>query len=287
MLVFRGLLFHSKLVSTPVSQQKFPAGFKIFFWAVIVFDLAFIAFSIWHGIKAESNPAYYFDEGRLGTRISILHLLAIGCAAFLTMWHRKAQSPWTGWRTPWLIWALIGAGFIFLAADDAFKIHEGIDDAIHKIFKLKVTAWSDRIDDGIIGLYGIVGMIALYLYRQELLRFKTILPFLILGFCAAFLQVALDMAGNRTDLVQMLFAKGEADQGEPAKRKGGKRKAERARAEESGPIKDAHHWVEASEGAVQLLAEGFFLIAFGAAAATASRWKIEPESAKITSGSRA
>lgn len=276
--MFRGFLFHSKRVSTPASRQKFTAGFKIFLWAVIGFDLIFIAFALWHGAGARGNPSYYFDEKRLGTWISVLHLLAIGCAAFLTMWHRKAQTPWTGWRTPWLIWGLIGAGFFFLAADDAFKIHEGIDDSIHKILKMKVTAWSDRIDDAIIGLYGIAGLIALYLYRAELMRFKTILPFLCLGFTAAFLQVALDMAGNRPDFVQMFFDQGEPEPpSEPAKRKGGKRKAERAKMEASEPVKNAHHWVEASEGAVQLLAEGFFLVAFGAAAATARRWKDTPE----------
>lgn len=62
------------------------------------------------------------------------------------------------WRDPSVVWAIIASGFLFLAADEVLRIHENLDQLIHYVFGLKETNLTDRIDDLIVGMYGLVGI---------------------------------------------------------------------------------------------------------------------------------
>lgn len=115
---------------------------------------------------------------------------------------------------PARIWALISLGFFFLALDEAFSIHERIDGLIHAVLAIDETAVTDRIDDLIVLLYGVVGAFLIYLHRGEFRGLGGFYKYLAVGFGFLFLQVAFDVLTNRGDIlrylgVSHLFAEGK------------------------------------------------------------------------------
>ena len=47
-----------------------------------------------------------------------------------------------------------------------------MDKVLHRAFAIQKTRLTDRLDDPIVGLYGIVGITALCVYRKELARHR-------------------------------------------------------------------------------------------------------------------
>src|SRR4051812_3693996 len=95
--------------------------------AIVVANLALITFALLHGlmhhpvvngVRMPGNPSRYFGEGRYTTLVSCLQLLAVAFFALRTWGTRRAHSQIRNWRAGFTIWALVGAGFVFLACDD-------------------------------------------------------------------------------------------------------------------------------------------------------------------------
>lgn len=138
------------------------------------------------GYITRNNPTKFYREGAVGTHISILLLALIGFVSFRIFLHRRRYA----------IWLLISLGFVFLAFDEGLLIHERLDEAFHQYFGITETRLTDRLDDILIALYGLVGAWVLYLYRKELLRFRALLRFLMVGFACLAASVVLDLATN-------------------------------------------------------------------------------------------
>ena len=68
------------------------------------------------------------------------------------------------------IWKLGAIGFFYLFLDEIAQIHEKIDFAIHYIFGIKSTEFTDHIDDVVVLLYLIFGGFFLYLNRRVFFR---------------------------------------------------------------------------------------------------------------------
>ncbi|MCL6282329.1 hypothetical protein M3P21_02210 [Ruegeria sp. 2012CJ41-6] len=136
-----------------------------------------------------------FSEGKPGTIVSVLLLLAISVTCFrIYILRRRTAANWL--QHPSLVWLLIASGFLFLALDDALKIHEGIDKSIHAMSEMTETSFSDRLDDAIIGVYALIGAIVLYVFRSELTLYRFLAPYLLAGFAVLILSIALDTASN-------------------------------------------------------------------------------------------
>jgi len=171
---------------------------------LLLFDIIATIAAIAIGFH-DGKPLRYFGEGYFITWISALQLCTISWLAFSTLNARRLQAGHFHFRDPFLIWALISIGFLFLAFDDLFMIHESIDKKIHYFFNMKETGLSDRIDDFIIGLYGILSISILYVYREEMKNYRQALPFLVYGFVLLFAMVALDALTNRKDVLSFLI----------------------------------------------------------------------------------
>lgn len=87
-----------------------------------------------------------------------------------------------------------------------------MDLAIHGILGMRETWWSDRLDDLLLAVYGVVGIAVLWSYSSEILRFRHCCRLLKIGFVLLFLSVIGDVTANRPDFFVWLF--GEAS-GEP------------------------------------------------------------------------
>ena len=132
------------------------------------------------------NIFKHYKEYMAGTYISVILLLLLGITNFRIYLVRRAH----------MIWLLMAVGFVFLAYDDLFKFHEGLDRDIHRFFGMKQTPLSDRLDDFIIGAYAIFGAGALFLSRIEIIRYSRLFRYLAVGFAIVAVSVVLDAVTN-------------------------------------------------------------------------------------------
>ena len=177
----------------------------------------------------------HFEEGRFITFFSTLQLLAISWLSYRMLKTRSATQKQRFWKAPSAIWGIISLGFLFLAADDFFKIHENTDKLIHAFFNLQETGLTDRIDDLLIGLYALIGIGVLIPYRNELKTFRKAFPFFTVGFVLVFAMIALDLLTNRNDILPLFFDPTLAD--------------------------TLYIWLSHLENSLQVFAEAFFMMA--------------------------
>jgi len=168
---------------------------------VLVVNAAVLAYAVIDG-NASGDPGRKFAESSYTTWISSLQLLTIAVFAFGVYWYRFRDVRRI--FSVIIIWFLIGVGFTFLAADEKFLFHENLDKKIHAVTGMTETAWSDRIDDLIVLLYGLIGIAALWCCRHEVLRFPYPLRYLYGGFALLLLMVILDVASNGDDFILAL-----------------------------------------------------------------------------------
>ena len=103
------------------------------------------------------------------------------------------------------LWKVLACGFLFVAADEMFRIHEALDHQLHYLVGAEETRLSDRIDDLILFLYGVGGLGVLYYFREELMKYRIALPFLVAAFAVFFFMVCLDALTNGKDLFNYFF----------------------------------------------------------------------------------
>ena len=201
-------------------------------------NLAIIVFATALGLLKTGNPSRYFGEGRFTTAISCFQLLLTAVFAFRILRARRTTVAVHGeWKLgPWL-WGAIAFGFVFLAADDAFRLHERMDRRIHRVFELQNNLLTDHIDDAIIALYGCIGLGVLWAFRREMLAFKVMVRPLAVGFAFGAGSVICDTLASRADL----FYRATGSQ---------------------ATAKALDGWFSVGDGAFTLLAEGAFAAAF-------------------------
>ena len=84
------------------------------------------------------------------------------------------------------VWVAIAIGCAFLAMDDAFMYHERLDKMIHSLLGWEETSLSDRIDDTIVGIYGVLGIAFIFSNRRH---FSFSPRFMKYAKCALFLSL--------------------------------------------------------------------------------------------------
>ena len=137
------------------------------------------------------NISTEFEEYGLITTYSTILLLVISLVnAAIYIQQRKQQAQGN------IIWLLIAMGFLFLALDEKFMIHENIDFFIHDALNLKETKFTDRIDDIIILLYGLIGLSFMIKNRHQFIRNKTGLGIIICGGAMMVASGVLDIITN-------------------------------------------------------------------------------------------
>lgn len=135
------------------------------------------------------NPAKMFDEHRPFTLYNVI-LLAI-CGIVCAQCGRLTSQ---GSRVAWTFAAL---GFFFLALDDLIQIHERLDKAINRAFGLDPkAALPDLLDTGIVVLYGVAGVVALYLCRRRFFQLTGFAVGIAWAGAAAAVMVILDALGD-------------------------------------------------------------------------------------------
>lgn len=150
---------------------------------------------------------YVCAEKSFITYISVAQLLACGSLAWSV--HKLVEGHRPDVRSPNFIWAIVACGFLFLALDDALRIHERVDKLVHSVFNLTETALTDSIDDQLILLYAIVGTAILWRYVRALGPLADAWAYLGAGAVFTLAMVGFDILTNRPDTLNGLIGPGE------------------------------------------------------------------------------
>lgn len=189
-----------------VLRPERPIRLALVFWqlaaAIILSAGLELAFSMYKRMP--------FDENGVITLLSVCQLLVIAFISFAVWKLRNGPGP-IRWKDKSLIWLIMGVGFVFLALDEKVLIHEGLDRSFHKLAHMKETGWTSRLDDLLVGVYGIIGLATLWFYSKEMLRFRRCILFLGAGFAALFMSVIADASSSRPDFFNWLVG----EQGAP------------------------------------------------------------------------
>ena len=218
-------------------MKRFFSLKSIVFW-VFGIDSLMIATAIGRAILLERNPMRYFGEGGYITWLSIIQLLFIAYLCWkISILRVDQDSSLRDWKRPSRFWQIMTGGFIFLAADEYFGIHENLDVGFHHLFGLSEDGLTNRIDDFIILFYAIIGILFLKMFRTEFKNFTSTFRWFFAGFSLCFLTILLDMLSHKGKILSLLM-------------------------EDVGKIAFMHNWLKTLEEIPKILAEGAFIIAF-------------------------
>lgn len=142
-----------------------------------------VVFALSVGIPDDPHP--FLDEWGPVSILSGFQLLVCG---FIALEIHKSRPAW--------IWKLVAWGFFFLCADEMLQLHESSDRLIHWMLGVQPTRFTTHLDDAIVGLYGLAGLIALFAGRAEIVFFRRQWWLFALGFIGFAVMVAFDLTGG-------------------------------------------------------------------------------------------
>ncbi len=183
-----------------ILRQPGPPATSTVFWTLAACCVVGVAMELGFGMY-KRKP---FDENGVATITSFAQLLASSFTAF-AIWCKRRKPGRFHLTDMATIWLLIAIGFLYLATDEEILLHEGIGRDIKRLLHLATNAWSVRLDDMLIGVYGLIGLGALWAYRAELKLFRACDVLLAVGFFWLAVSVAADMASHRPDFFVWLL----------------------------------------------------------------------------------
>lgn len=181
------------------------------------------------------NPMRYFGEGGVITWLSALQLLWLGYLAWAIAQLRQpskaapqSQAKSQGQPKVKHLWQIMAVGFVFLALDEQFQIHERLD-----IGTISDWLW---FDDVIVLLYALGGLLFLWAFRQERSLLSQASGWFQLGVGLSFVTIALDILTHTSSILVPFFQDPEQ-------------------------LKTAHAWSHVLEEIPKIFAEGAFMMA--------------------------
>lgn len=166
------------------------------FVQLLIIDTILAAGSIAIGLILHSNPSRYFGESSPATCWSFGQLILPALLCYEVFRVRREQSRAGRRAGPYVIWLLIAAGFLFLAADEILQIHERLDHSMHRLLGVEETGFTDHLDELILGLYGVFGVLTLWICRTEVLHLLKYRSFLATGVVLFFVMLFFDFMSN-------------------------------------------------------------------------------------------
>ncbi|MBI5187215.1 MAG: hypothetical protein HZA01_16035 [Nitrospinae bacterium] len=204
------------------------------YFVIIIIDFASIIGSVLLG----ETPQEFFEEGQFITWLSCVHL-AVLCGiclcSLLLLSHQEHRTADA--KRKMLFWVLCCAGFFFLCADEWFEIHENLDFWLHHALGIKETHLTDRLDDLIVLLYGVLFAIGAFKFYKDVLECKGMVRWLVIALVLFLIMSFFDFLSNDDYLYQFL-------------------------ANDRGLDKEIGIILGTIEDSFKLLAEGAFVIAF-------------------------
>lgn len=198
------------------------------------------------------SPNHLFREGAFFTDVSVVLLLACGVICALLLHERVLKRRTSPDRGPaYLVWALVALGFVYLAADECFELHENVlEPLVVRWAGLKENALTDRIDDLIVASYGVVCIAGMVLCWREFFIFRSAWKQVALAFALGAASAALDVLTNDDSIFREMGLSQRT-------------------------TRTTMRWLEAGEDTCKLMAEACMLAALGFALSLAHRIRMQ------------
>ncbi len=145
------------------------------------------------GYLQYKNPVEHFYEGRPGTYFSFFLLLFSAYYSYKVYKLRKKY-----------IWLIFSIGFVYLGLDEIIAIHEKIDWLFHQIFRIKETKITDNLDNLVLVIYAVVGIILIKRNIKEL-RQGYFLNFFLTGMALFLFMIIADIINSAGLLFPEIF----------------------------------------------------------------------------------
>ena len=183
--------------------MKKASSYTSYLRVILAFNFTAIATAIIWAILQDETPIEYFEETEVMTVLSSLQLLILAGLCWKTANSRKqVSSQRKTWKSPANLWRILTFGFIFLALDDYFEIHENTDHFIHWILGIQETPATDRIDDIIVISYSVIGSYFIYGFWREFKQYRPAFRLFIAAFILTAIMGVFDWYNNDETLVQ-------------------------------------------------------------------------------------
>ncbi len=111
---------------------------KSIYVSIFLFESFMIVIALYLGIT-EGYILKYFGERRLITLLSCSQLLVISFLSFLIFVKRNEKLTLNIYQSSHFVWLIMSCGFLFLALDDLFRIHEKTDKLIHQLLQIETV----------------------------------------------------------------------------------------------------------------------------------------------------
>ncbi|MEB3286220.1 MAG: hypothetical protein VKJ04_01830 [Vampirovibrionales bacterium] len=170
---------------------------------LIILLFLFDAGLLIYAVSLGNRPTSFMGEGKFITHLSFFQLMACGVTGLAAYFASGAYRQFLS--SPAAVWLIIGLGFLFLGIDEVTQIHENLEKWILAAFHLPKNNITDRMDDFIILLYGLIGLGVIGRNFGYLRQFKDALPWVITAGVVAFASVMLDTLSHKPDIMVMLY----------------------------------------------------------------------------------
>ena len=170
---------------------------------ILFIDSLLVTLAIFGAIAWGHSVDLHFREEGFLTYVSCLQLLiaAVISGKIFKIVRKSSSESLNQNKTLWLA---ISLGFLFLALDDAFEIHEEIDFLLHDIFDLTQTNLTDLFDDLIVGIYILLFAIYVFWQRKTIKLYERSFGFFLAGFVFTIAMVILDVASHNNYVASLV-----------------------------------------------------------------------------------
>ncbi len=165
------------------------------YWALLLLNSVVLAVgaALYFGYDEEIA----FQERGILPTLAAIQLLAgtvFGIAAYRQFWavadQRSRQE-----RAGIFLWGLSGLGLAVFAFDDYFTVHERVGVWVSDRFDIWAPL-TNNVDDLITLSYGLVGLVALHVFRHEVMQIRASSVLYLAGVVAAALMLIFDAYGR-------------------------------------------------------------------------------------------
>jgi hypothetical protein len=213
-------------------------------------EILAIASAIGRSIVLRRDPMRYFGENGYITWISAIQLWIIAILCWQISRYRKQTAFLDKQKRSIIFWYLLAFSMLFMGLDEAFAIHENLDKSLHYLLQIEETSFTSRLDDLFLIIYVVIGLVLLYLFKDELIKFSTCLIWLKRGIYFAIATLFIDILGHNKEVLSGLIANAEK-------------------------LDTVHHWFTAIEEIPKVLAGGAFLVFFSGCLKIARKLKVQ------------
>ena len=203
-------------------------------YKILFIDSLLVTFAISSAIALGHSPDLHFREAGFLTYVSCLKLL-IAAVISGKIFGIIKNSPNHKLSDNKIVWLVITLGLLFLALDDALKIHEEIDALLHDVLNITQTNITDLLDDLIVGAYILIFLIFIAFQWKTIQLFRSSFVFFLAGLVFTVVMVSLDLISHNTYVASLMT-------------------------DDAEQIQALKQWFSAWEDAAKIYAEGMFIV---------------------------